>query len=263
MDPDVEDDGNLDHQDELLQDFDLFESTFLQPYEAETNIGTGSDDGMNWTIELEASKYEGSSSGNHGNGIAAAAAGGGDNNMLNEQEIYLEVDDFFERNLWLQYWNVSILEDFNMDSITAQNNNKDAGKDAAAEAQYGNGDGEILCSRGVPETGSCCGGKCQYAMEDLIKAMEKPQKGRRKKGYKPTPQQLAAAKHLQKLRNRDSAARATARKKAHITNLQSLVLKLRAENRLRKKLLKFLEMENSLKLPKINGSLRRTASGPV
>ncbi|GAB4846530.1 hypothetical protein Ancab_025535 [Ancistrocladus abbreviatus] len=92
--------------------------------------------------------------------------------------------------------------------------------------------------------------------------MEKPRKGRRKKGYKPTPELLAVTKERQKLRNRESAARSFAKQKAYMEHLRCQVIKLRAENRLRKTLLKFLEC--SAKLHESHErSPKRTTSGPI
>ncbi|KNA03611.1 hypothetical protein SOVF_207480, partial [Spinacia oleracea] len=64
-------------------------------------------------------------------------------------------------------------------------------------------DGNLRVPKGV-----CCGGKCWRYVESKLSSMQSIPRGRKRKGFEPTPDQISLKKHRQKIRNRESAAAA-------------------------------------------------------
>lgn len=65
------------------------------------------------------------------------------------------------------------------------------------------------------EKGICCNGKCWRHIESKLKALQKIPRGRKKKGFELTPQELVLKKERQKIRNRISAAAAYKKEKVN------------------------------------------------
>ena len=65
------------------------------------------------------------------------------------------------------------------------------------------------------EKGICCNGKCWRHIESKLRALQKIPRGRKKKGFELTPQELILKKERQKIRNRISAAAAYKKEKVN------------------------------------------------
>lgn len=78
------------------------------------------------------------------------------------------------------------------------------------------------CNVEEGEKGVCCKGKCWRYTESKLRALQNLPRGRKKKGFELTPEQISLRKERQKIKNRISAATAYRKDKVTVNMLMHL-----------------------------------------